>query len=259
MPGLRQHSKTHSARETKHNMDKLVPCPFHKRYWKEQLGPQLPLHYCAYDVHDLIDRTIKYSLTPLDLNRAVDAAEELRDYLAYRQWTEYDIKNPEHYPILCRCAVLIDETFFAGQLTQASRYSKHDGMWHLKIHIVDRGTHCKQPWSTDYSIDFDTGGADLPPCVRIDLATGKWYSIYKLVGHLIHEMAHGYLDLFTCPGICFRRPYCHSRCYDTKGRHGGHVTSLLKSIFGRINRWHVALSVFGYEEILYCNPRVTAQ
>ncbi|KAF6838593.1 3-beta hydroxysteroid dehydrogenase/isomerase family [Colletotrichum plurivorum] len=134
--------------------------------------------------------------TSLPFHQAIEAAQELISHLLRGRHTWYDIDNPDHYAILCRCAVLIDQCFLAGQLTQVERYPNHDGMWHLKIHVWGRNVRCES-LSSNFSVEFDTGGANLPPCVRINLAAGQPYTIFAMVEHLMHEMVHGILRLFV--------------------------------------------------------------
>lgn len=238
-------------------MDRLVPCTLHMRSWMRNLQPQLPLHYRAYHAHDLINSTISDGVS-LHFQQAIEAKEELINYLIREGDTKYDVGNPNHYAIVCRCAVLIDQCFLAGQLTQVERYPNHDGMWHLKIHISgrkhvsDRNYVPLAFWSS-CTVEFDDGDANLPPCVRIDIAAGLMGSIFVIVEHLVHEMVHGYLELFSCPGTFASLHHCDILCYDASRSHGAHVQGLLKSIVECIQPWHADLSDFGSREIQWCN------
>lgn len=237
-------------------MDKINPCQFHP----QNIGylAHLPLKRGCYFPHDLINGVIdeiEKIPTSQDLIRARD---ELCHAIVKGYAEKFKSDRPSHHKHIRRCAELIDQLFFAGQLTQTDRYRSQKDRYCLEIDI-----RLFDPEMATWSMSsIITDCLDSPPTrARIDINTyGDYYSVADIICFVIHEMAHCFIDLFSCEGgacNCIRSHY-------TQGRHGLHLFDLLDSIRRVIASWvpaHPKTSEFAKSDAGECShpkrvPRV---
>ncbi|KAK1493926.1 hypothetical protein CCUS01_13807 [Colletotrichum cuscutae] len=228
------------------NPSELCSCIVH---W-HGLGPELPGQYGTYRLPDLVANTIENGQA-LGSYTNLEHHDELKHALIEGFHELYNNRDPSHYAHIIRVASLLDHYFFRGWLT-ARRRRTGIVQSHLKVCIRENNEVCQEQGSASH-VEVVKEHAGSLPSVDIDIDSAETWTIAQIVELLIHEMAHGYLILFTCRGGFDYVAGCSFHHSAARGHHGLYLRKLLRHVYQTIQEWDDVLSNFGTDCVLSCH------